>query len=430
MRTHNRLFPDKKMTLKKAPALMLVLVLLFNIISVSSGAGYVLGDADRSGEITVDDARAVLRVAVKLDSADSKKLELSDFNQDGSVTVDDARAVLRVAVKLDSPAATTVFFPDETLIPSEEISTEDYFSEDEIPADKNLEIFSTAIPEPPVINAAPHTFTFVTYGYGHGVGLTQWGAAIMADAGFTYTEILSYYYSGAVMCTDNSFPETTMYCGKEINTKELVARITAQEIGGITNNLQALKAQAVAIFTLLEKNKFSVSAAYTVGYAKASIDYCSANAVRAANETAGQYLCTSQNTPANTVYSASCAGRTLSSKEAGWGGNFPVSVESPFEAATKDFIQIYTFTEAEIKEKILAYDESILLPQNPAEWIQIVEHNASLDENRGYVTDVLVGDIMLSGERKLSYALNLGLRSGCYTVTYTGEPAETGTGEQ
>ena len=33
-------------------------------------------------------------------------------------------------------------------------------------------------------------------GFGHGVGLSQWGARIMADQGATYGEILSHYYGG------------------------------------------------------------------------------------------------------------------------------------------------------------------------------------------------------------------------------------------
>nr|WP_245339322.1 stage II sporulation protein D [Paenibacillus shirakamiensis] len=35
-----------------------------------------------------------------------------------------------------------------------------------------------------------------TYGYGHGVGMSQWGAEGMARAGFTASEILKHYYSG------------------------------------------------------------------------------------------------------------------------------------------------------------------------------------------------------------------------------------------
>jgi stage II sporulation protein D len=37
---------------------------------------------------------------------------------------------------------------------------------------------------------------FTTYGYGHGVGLSQWGAEGMAKQGKTADEIVSYYYTG------------------------------------------------------------------------------------------------------------------------------------------------------------------------------------------------------------------------------------------
>jgi stage II sporulation protein D len=37
---------------------------------------------------------------------------------------------------------------------------------------------------------------FTTYGYGHGVGLSQWGAEGMAKQGKTANEIVSYYYTG------------------------------------------------------------------------------------------------------------------------------------------------------------------------------------------------------------------------------------------
>ena len=41
------------------------------------------------------------------------------------------------------------------------------------------------------------TFTFNGRGYGHGVGISQWGCKHMADIGKTYTEILGFYYDGA-----------------------------------------------------------------------------------------------------------------------------------------------------------------------------------------------------------------------------------------
>lgn len=39
-------------------------------------------------------------------------------------------------------------------------------------------------------------FVFIGVGYGHGVGLCQWGAKQRAEEGFNYREILTYYYPG------------------------------------------------------------------------------------------------------------------------------------------------------------------------------------------------------------------------------------------
>ena len=40
------------------------------------------------------------------------------------------------------------------------------------------------------------SFTFSVTGYGHGVGMSQYGANAMAQAGSTYEEILTWYYTG------------------------------------------------------------------------------------------------------------------------------------------------------------------------------------------------------------------------------------------
>lgn len=42
----------------------------------------------------------------------------------------------------------------------------------------------------------PTSFTFSGGGWGHGVGMSQWGAKGMADNGFTYKEILTHYFTG------------------------------------------------------------------------------------------------------------------------------------------------------------------------------------------------------------------------------------------
>lgn len=45
-------------------------------------------------------------------------------------------------------------------------------------------------------NPESQNFTFTTKGYGHGVGLSQYGANAMAQSGKSYREILSHYYKG------------------------------------------------------------------------------------------------------------------------------------------------------------------------------------------------------------------------------------------
>ena len=39
-------------------------------------------------------------------------------------------------------------------------------------------------------------FSFTTRGYGHGVGLSQWGTKAMAEQGKSYADILAHYYPG------------------------------------------------------------------------------------------------------------------------------------------------------------------------------------------------------------------------------------------
>ena len=38
--------------------------------------------------------------------------------------------------------------------------------------------------------------TFNTVGYGHGVGMSQWGANGMAKEGHSYENILKHFYQG------------------------------------------------------------------------------------------------------------------------------------------------------------------------------------------------------------------------------------------
>lgn len=49
------------------------------------------------------------------------------------------------------------------------------------------------------VSYADGVFTFITYGYGHGVGMSQNGANILGKQGYTYDRILNYYFPGTVV---------------------------------------------------------------------------------------------------------------------------------------------------------------------------------------------------------------------------------------
>lgn len=46
------------------------------------------------------------------------------------------------------------------------------------------------------IDKQQESVTFICYGYGHGVGLSQWGANGMAKAGYLAEDIITHYYTG------------------------------------------------------------------------------------------------------------------------------------------------------------------------------------------------------------------------------------------
>lgn len=67
---------------------------------------FMPGDVNGDGEITVLDARLILRRAIKLITLTPGQEKLADVDGDGKITVIDARIVLRVATKLQEMPTT------------------------------------------------------------------------------------------------------------------------------------------------------------------------------------------------------------------------------------------------------------------------------------------------------------------------------------
>lgn len=53
-----------------------------------------------------------------------------------------------------------------------------------------------------------------TFGYGHGVGMSQWGADALAKKGGTFDEILKFYYTGIELTTIDKFSDTARTASK------------------------------------------------------------------------------------------------------------------------------------------------------------------------------------------------------------------------
>lgn len=56
------------------------------------------------------------------------------------------------------------------------------------------------------VEAEPDAITFTTKGYGHRVGLSQYGADAMAVKGYDYREILTHYYQGTELMSETEIP--------------------------------------------------------------------------------------------------------------------------------------------------------------------------------------------------------------------------------
>lgn len=97
-----------------------------------------------------------------------------------------------------------------------------------------------------VIQAQVPVYKFSGGGFGHGVGLSQWGAGKMASLGYTFDEILQHYYKGIKLATipikvhaNNKTMDSLFFCNNECakiiienidNIKKIVININNKEI--------------------------------------------------------------------------------------------------------------------------------------------------------------------------------------------------------
>ena len=271
-------------------------------------------------------------------------------------------------------------------------------------------------------------FVFKVYGWGHGVGMSQYGAIQMAKDGSDYKEILTHYYPGTTIKTDSATPLTIKYGDKDIPIVEYLCRTTFREIGD-NAPLEALKAQVCSAYTFAKDEGFDVPKskhAYSETYEYIGTDIHKAClAVLGMNsdtDTPKANYIDYNGKAAFTCYFASAAGKTASASSV-WGARgysyLNGGVSSPEEVMVSD----KTITAEEMKAYLTSYAKSkgwadFTLSNNPAEWIEIVEHDASMNENLGYASIVRIGNKTVRGNDFRCGVLDFAIKSHCFTFEY------------
>lgn len=267
-------------------------------------------------------------------------------------------------------------------------------------------------------------FVFKVYGYGHGVGMSQNGAIAMAKSGNSYEQILTHYYPGTTVKEDSATPETVKYGGEDIPLVEYICKTTKKEMGYSSAGREAVKAQMATIYTFAKYYGFDVERskhAYDDSFAfegteihKACLEYL--GMASAEDKPVAKYV-DYNGAPAFTCYFSTAAGKTAAASTV-WGGNqYPYlsgGVASPEDPKPTEF----EISAEDMKKLVEAYSDKIVLGDNPAEWLEVVEHDACRGEGCGYVTTMRVGNVTMKGNAFRASLMKYKIRSHCFTVTY------------
>ena len=265
-------------------------------------------------------------------------------------------------------------------------------------------------------------FVFTCYGWGHGVGMSQYGAMEMARNGKNYEQILTHYFPGTTVKEDSQIPEKVIYGGTEYGLVEYLCKTSKREIGNGAPK-EAIKAQIVAVYTYAKTYNFNVAS--SLHAFDASWEYKDTATYKACLEVLGmsseedvpkaKYV-DYNGKPAFTCYFAQSAGKTTSASNA-WGGNYPYlsgGASSP-ETVRKETVEI---SAEDLKAMILAYDPTIELSDNPAQWLEIVSHDSAYSQGIGYISEIRVGNKTMRGNRFRDGVTGYRLLSHCFTFVY------------
>lgn len=254
----------------------------------------------------------------------------------------------------------------------------------------------------------PGDFTFITYGWGHGVGLSQNGANFYATySGWTYQDILFHYYPGTFLMNTGltDYEELTVrHQPYGEDTLDLVSQIVYNEVGG-SMAYEAIKAQAVAVYTYIKYNgDDSNDLRPKADPPQIVIDAC-AEVLGEALFYDGDY--------ALTMFYASSGGCTANCYEIFYQDlPYLTCVPSDYDGAYDPHFGTVTYISSRFMKNKIEAAYGIELSDDPSSWIQPI-----YSEDTGYITDVLIdGQMYVKG---YEFSLAMGLKSCKFDLFYT-----------
>lgn len=268
-----------------------------------------------------------------------------------------------------------------------------------------------------VVESNPGQFAIQTYGWGHGVGMSQNGANFYATyAGWTYQDILFHYYPGTVLMNTGTADEDRLTiehipAGK---TLDVIAGIVYHEMSS-SMAPEAMKAQAVAAYTFLKyNNDDSFDMRMKPNPPQNVIDAC--------KEVLGEALYYNGDY-ALTVVTASSGGCSANCGEI-FCQDLPYlrSVSGDYDAAYDPHYGTVTYIDAATMRNKIESSYGITLSDDPANWIQ-----PTYSPTSGYINDVCIdGQIHVQG---YAFSVAMGFKSCKFSVMYTGYVKDDDDGE-
>jgi SpoIID/LytB domain protein len=263
-------------------------------------------------------------------------------------------------------------------------------------------------------------FVFTVYGYGHGVGMSQRGAIIYAEKGWTCNQILTHYYQGTTLMVDKNTPAEVTRRGVRMTLVAFLCRTVEPEIGP-NSPMEALKAQAIAAYTFGMSNGWDRNQSFDpyFNYKGTKVEQAVFSILHITSEDEQPHaIFVSYNGGyANTVYCASMAGKTTSCKSV-WSLDIPYLRGGSVSPESVD-VSTVEFTVDQMRSIVRNFSGNTeILNQDPSTWIRIISHDGSYSNAIGYVDQMSIGGKTCTGSYFRTNLINYALRSHCFTIKY------------